>query len=96
MQARNYLYPDLNLYAYLEKLTLPVLDVYGSEDLITIINTADQRRLAARRNGNYNGYQQVMIWNADHYFSGHDQELFVRINRWLEETLQVENAQLTY
>jgi pimeloyl-ACP methyl ester carboxylesterase len=93
MLARKYLEPAMNLYGYLEKLTLPVLDVYGSEDLKTITSTADQRRLAARRNGNNNDYRQVVIWDADHYFTGHDQKLFMQIDLWLEELLQGKKEQ---
>ena len=91
MLARKYLEPAMNLYDYLEKLTLPVLDVYGSEDLKTITSTSDQRRLAARRNGNSNGFQQIVIWDADHYFTSHDQELFIRVNGWLQELMQHKN-----
>jgi len=94
MLARKYLEPAMNIYDYLEKLTMPVLDVYGSEDLKTITSTADQRRLAARRNGSSNGFQQIVIWDADHYFSGHDQALYIRLNDWLAELMQDKNKQL--
>ena len=91
--ARKYLEPSLNLYSYLEKLAVPILDIYGSEDLKPITGTADERRVAARRNGNSNGYEQVVIWNADHYFTGHDQELVNRIDWWLREIFQGKKEQ---
>jgi pimeloyl-ACP methyl ester carboxylesterase len=93
MLARKYLEPPMNLYSYLEKLDLPVLDVYGSEDLQPITSSADERRLTARRNGNSNEYEQVVIWNADHYFTGHDQELVTRIDWWLREIIQGKKEQ---
>jgi pimeloyl-ACP methyl ester carboxylesterase len=87
MLARKYLDPALDLHASLGKLDLPVLDIYGSEDLKTIINTADERRVAARKNGGSPQYEQVIVWNADHYFTGHDQELVNHIDRWLGQVM---------
>jgi len=91
--ARKYLEPSLDLYSSLEKLALPVLDIFGSEDLNPVISTADERRVAARRNGYSNEYEQVVIWNADHYFTGYDQELVTRIERWLREIFQDKKEQ---
>lgn len=47
----------------------------------------NERRLAVRENGNHNNYQQIVIWNADHYYSGLEQDLLVRVKRWLDDIL---------
>lgn len=96
MLARKYLDPAIDLYASLEVLELPVLDIYGSDDLKTIINSADERRVAARRNGHGNDYKQVVIWNADHYFTGKEHELSSQIILWLDEALQDKNTEIPY
>ena len=84
MLARKYLAPQVNLLAYLEKLYLPVLDIYGSNDLPVIVRTADDRRLFSQKNGTYQ-FSQTIIEDADHYYTGHEQILFDNIVTWLEE-----------
>lgn len=84
MLARKYLAPHVNLLAYLEKIYLPVLDIYGSNDLPVIVRTADDRRLFSQKNGAYR-FSQTIIEGADHYFTGHEQTLFDNIATWLEE-----------
>jgi pimeloyl-ACP methyl ester carboxylesterase len=41
----------MDLTKSIEKINLPMLDVYGSNDLTSVINNADKRALAARRGG---------------------------------------------
>ena len=41
----------MDLSKSIEKLNLPMLDVFGSNDLDSVINNADKRALAARRGG---------------------------------------------
>ncbi len=41
----------MDLPKSIEKINLPMLDVYGSNDLISVINNADKRAQAARRGG---------------------------------------------
>lgn len=83
MLARKYLAPHVNLLAYLEKLYLPVLDIYGSNDLPVIVRTADDRRLFSQKNGTYQ-FSQVIIEGADHYYTGCEQTLVDNIINWLE------------
>lgn len=83
MLARKFLAPQVNLLDYLEKLYLPVLDIYGSNDLPVIIRTADDRRLFAQKNG-ADRFSQIMVEGADHYYTGHEQTLFNNIISWLQ------------
>ena len=49
------------------KLHLPVLDVYGENDLPLVLATASSRRDAAAK--------QIMIPNADHFYTGREEAL---------------------
>jgi len=69
----------------LAKITLPVLDIYGSQDLDAVINTARARAGAARQAGNP-AYRRVEIPGADHFFRGLDATLVKRVASWLTRT----------
>lgn len=82
MQAQQFLNPKLKLLKQLESISLPVLDIYGSRDMLEVRREADDRRLAARKNGN-SAYRQMKIEGADHYFTGLLEVLVKRIQGWL-------------
>ncbi len=82
MQAQQFLNPKLKLLKQLESINLPVLDIYGSRDMLEVRREADDRRLAARKNGN-RAYRQMIIEGADHYFTGLLEVLVKRIHGWL-------------
>lgn len=73
---------ELNNLKYLQNITLPTLDIYGSEDLETVVNSVKQRQQAARKAGNEN-YRQVSVLGANHFFNGLDPELIRRVKSWL-------------
>ncbi len=64
----------------LEKL--PVLDLYGEQDLPAVRESARARRLAARDAGNA-GYTQRELPGADHFFDGQDGLLLSTVRAWL-------------
>ncbi len=74
--------PNDATLAALEKLKLPILDLFGSEDLPSVKNSARARRLAARKAGN-RSYRQIRIDGADHLFHDMDEILTNRIRAWL-------------
>jgi len=82
MQAQPFLSPRLKLLPHLEAIRIPVLDVYGSRDMQAVRRNADDRRLAARKNGN-STYQQYVIEGADHYYTGLMDALLKRLHGWL-------------
>jgi alpha/beta superfamily hydrolase len=84
MFIRKYLAPQVNLHTYLEELYLPTLDIYGSNDLQAVIQTADDRRLFSSKNGN-NFFSQIIIEGADHNYTKYEQTLFNRIINWLDK-----------
>jgi len=73
---------ELNNFKYLERIDLPLLDIYGSQDLRSILDTVKQRQQALRHAGNEN-YRQVSVLGADHFFNGLDADLIRHIKGWL-------------
>lgn len=86
MQTQQFLNPRLNLLPRLEKLEIPVLDIYGSRDFVEVIKQVDDRRLAGRKNGS-RGYQQMEIDGADHYFTGLEDIMIKRIGAWISRVV---------
>ena len=66
---------------FLQDIRLPILDLYGEDDLEGVIKTAPDRRKAAAGNP---GYQQIMVPGADHFFDGEEKPLLTEVTRWLE------------
>ena len=66
----------------LEKVRLPVLDIYGNQDLPLVLNNAAARAAAAKKAGN-SAYVQVRVPGANHFFSDHYDKLRARLSKWL-------------
>ncbi len=66
----------------LEKIDIPVLDLYGSRDLDGVLASAGQRARAARKAGN-DAYRQQRIEGADHFFLGMQDTLVRTVYGWL-------------
>ena len=82
MQPRPFLNPAFDLLDQLARLNLPVLDIYGSRDYAEVSRTADDRRLAGKKNGN-RLYEQFVINGADNYYAEQEPELIDTITSWL-------------
>jgi len=65
----------------LVRIHLPVLDIYGENDLEPVLARVDRRFAAGSRN---RGYSQQMVPGANHFFDGHEAELVTRVYDWLE------------
>ena len=65
----------------LESINIPVLDLYGSEDLPGVLDTADKRKRSAAHN---QGYRQLVIDGAGHFFDNENDELIEAISQWLD------------
>ena len=74
--------PEAGTLGALKKIKLPLLDIYGSRDLPSVMTGAKARKLAARQAGN-GGYQQVEIMGADHFFQGMEAGLLSRVSSWI-------------
>ena len=67
---------------YLDAIQVPILDLYGENDLADVVNMADQRRQAAANNS---AYTQQMVPDADHFFDGFEVSLLEAVSAWLED-----------
>jgi len=70
---------DVNSAVLLKTIDIPVLDLYGSDDLPGVLETAELRRRAATHNL---GYSQQTIRGANHFFDEMDDELIQAVAEW--------------
>ena len=66
----------------LKKITIPVLDLYGDEDLPGVLDTVDARTESSTHNAQYS---QQMIKGANHFFDGMDDELVSAVAGWAQQ-----------
>jgi len=78
--------PRMNSIKSLEKINVPVLDLYGSEDLEEILASVDMRAAAAKKAGNKN-YTQTKI-TGNHFFDGQEDALVETVANWLDEAVK--------
>ncbi len=57
---------------FLQKINIPLLDLYGEKDLDGVLQSAESRRKAAAKN---KSYKQQKIAGANHFFEGRDDDL---------------------
>lgn len=76
--------PEMDNTISLRKITLPVLDIYGSRDLESVIKSAKARQTAANKAAN-KAYTQLKIEGADHFFNNMDTVLVKRVRGWLTQ-----------
>jgi len=65
---------------YLSSVNIPLLDIYGTEDIDPVLTTIDQRRKAAINNPNY---IQKKI-KGDHFFNDENDLLIQTVGDWLK------------
>lgn len=75
----------LNSPIMIEAVKIPLLDIYGSNDLDSVLNSAKARKSAANKSGNKK-YRQVESIGANHFYHGLDEELVTYIYHWLSKT----------
>ncbi len=75
-------FSSMNNIMHLKKLSLPILDLYGSNDLESILNSTNTRALASANNSNY---LQIKVDGADHFFAEKNKQLVEMISRWLNK-----------
>lgn len=72
----------INSAQSLKKITIPVLDLYGDEDLPGVLDTVDARTEGSAHNAQYS---QQMIKGANHFFDGMDGELVSAVADWARQ-----------
>ena len=68
----------------LKTIKVPVLDIFGSNDLPQVLKSEKAKADAARKSGNKN-YTQVKIAGANHFFDNKDDVLIKRVRGWLKK-----------
>jgi len=85
--ARNS--PAGGTLAALEKITIPLLDIYGDRDIGPVLDSVRARAMATRKGGN-SGYRQIEVPGADHFFNGLADTLVARVRAWLKKVAPVD------
>ena len=75
----------MNSIDSLKKIKVPVLDIYGDDDLDVVMKSVADRANAAAKAGNRN-YTQVEIAGSNHFFDDRDDELVEAVSGWLEKS----------
>lgn len=86
--AQKFIKPEIDTIKLIGEVNVPVLDIYGDEDLFDVRQGIDDRRLAASKNGN-GEFSQIELQQAGHYYIGAEQALAQQIQRWLQQFLSV-------
>ena len=84
MEATDYGQPMLERFP-LEQMSIPVLDVYGSEDYPAVIKGAKRRISEILSAGNPQS-MQIEIEGSDHFFEGYENELVTTVGEWVRQT----------
>ena len=84
--SAQHVQPAINSAESLKAIDIPVLDIFGSRDFPTVLETAEKRSLGASHNAQY---QQAIIPDAYHFFDNteHEKQLLNTIADWLDEQL---------
>jgi len=77
--------PRMNVVKSLEKIKVPVLDIYGDGDLEGVMKTIKARAAAAAKAGNKN-YTQKEVAGSNHFFDDREEELVEAVADWLEKS----------
>lgn len=78
--------PDLNSLEALTQISIPILDLYGENDLPEVLDSAADRKRAGEAANP--GYSQVMVPGADHFFDGSEAILVNTVESWLSQHLR--------
>jgi predicted esterase len=73
---------NMNSVLSLQSIRVPVLDLYGSEDLDEVLSNSEQRAAAAKKAGN-DAYVQKLI-TGNHFFDGQESALVDAVAEWLD------------
>ena len=84
MEATDYGQPMLERFP-LERMSIPVLDVYGSEDYPAVIKGAERRISEIESAGNPQS-MQIKIEGPDHFFEDYENELVTTVGEWIRQT----------
>ena len=67
----------------LPRVRVPVLDLYGSEDLERVLNSVEARSASGKSRKDLE-YLQVRVDGANHFFQGREDALVQQVTEWLD------------
>jgi len=70
----------MNNILLLKQINIPTLDLYGSNDLKSVLNSSKSRSDSSSHNKEYS---QIVIKDANHFFNNKNSELFEAVYHWL-------------
>ena len=73
----------MNSVQLMKKIKLPMLDVYGTNDLENVRNNIDSRAAAAKAAGNKN-FRQIEL-TGNHFFDEQEETLVKTVANWLQQ-----------
>jgi pimeloyl-ACP methyl ester carboxylesterase len=65
----------------MRRYALPVLDIYGEQDIAPVLGAVGRRKLALQES---NGSMQVRIDGADHHYTGRESQLAAAVDAFLK------------
>lgn len=89
MSARKNMIKEMDTLAFLKKINIPTLDLYGSQDLEAVLASVKLREQAARMAPNPK-YEQRRVEGANHFFHGLEGDLVRVVRSWLSKHAGVE------
>ena len=79
---------EMNNVLLLKSVQVPVLDLYGENDLDSVLASANSRKQSIngrKISSTSSNSMQKMVPGADHFFDGQNKELINEVSTWLKE-----------
>ena len=76
--------PRMDSISALQKIKIPVLDIYGDDDSEAVLKSVKARADAAVKASNPD-YTQVEVAASNHFFDGNEEALIEAVATWLEK-----------
>ena len=73
-------HPDRDNLTFLKSIKMPMLDLSGSEDLKSVLDSNSKRKTSQAHNA---AYTQIIEPGADHFFDGEEEALLNHVSNWL-------------
>lgn len=76
--------PKLDYIASLKKISIPIMDLSGSDDLPGVVKVKKLKAKTARDAGNKH-YQAIEIQGANHFLVGKENEMVKEVSKWIKK-----------
>jgi len=76
--------PGLAYFYTLPKIKMPILDIYGSNDIEPVLSSVKTRADIARKSG-HQVYDQVVVKGGDHFMTDAEDQFIKDVSEWLDK-----------